>query len=214
MGTLINNFVNEHLATFVFACVVFLALFALALWFVFSYLSFKKNAKCEEHSLKIEEIDKASSDLPCKAHGRRLEAHGLAVESLKTSIEYLNKNLERINTQLSNGNAALTQQHSPLSISPRGWEVVKRLGIDKMFTKNWPRIKQMIDEQVGHKNAYDINEYCIQHAVVYPERFLQPDEIDTIKKDAYAQGLALMDYMKVIAVMARDKYLEENGIEA
>ena len=45
-------------------------------------------------------------------------------------------------------------------------------------------------------------------------RFLQPDEIDTIKKDAYAQGLALMDYMKVIAVMARDKYLEENGIEA
>lgn len=72
----------------------------------------------------------------------------------------------------------------------------------------------MIDEQVGHKNAYDINEYCIQHAVVYPERFLQPDEIDTIKKDAYAQGLALMDYMKVIAVMARDKYFEENGIEA
>ena len=31
METLINNFVSEHLATFVFACIVFLAIFAVAL---------------------------------------------------------------------------------------------------------------------------------------------------------------------------------------
>lgn len=214
MEALINNFVMAHFATFVIACIVFLAVFGIALWFVFNYLSFKKSVKCEEHSQKIEEIGKASYDLPCKAHGEKLEEHGLAVQSLKTSIEYLNKNLERINSQMSNTNTALTQQHSPLSISPRGFEVVKRLGMDKMFAENWPRIKQMIDADVKHKNAYDINEYCIKYAVVYPERFLQPNEIDVLKNDAYIQGLALMDYMKIIAVMSRDKFFEENNIKA
>lgn len=214
MEALINKFVSEHLAAYIFACVVFLIIFGVVLWFVFNYLAFKKSVKCEEHSKKIEEIGKASFDLPCKVHDEKLEEHGLAVQSLKTSIEYLNKNLERINSQLSNSNAAFTQQHSPLSITQRGWEVVRKLGMEKMFTDNWPRIRQMIDTDVKSKNAYDINEYCIQHAVVYPEKFLRQDEIDVLKNDAYTQGLALMDYMKIIAVMARDKYFEENNIKA
>lgn len=114
---------------------------------------------------------------------------------------------------MSNSNTALTQQHSPLAISPRGWEVVKRLGMDKMFANNWARIKAMINSDVKQKNAYDINDYCIQQAVVYPEKFLQQDEINTLKNDAYNQGLALMDYMKIIAVMSRDKFFEENNIK-
>lgn len=214
METLINNFVMAHFATFVIACIVCLAIFGIALWFVFNYLVFKKGVKCEEHSKKIEDLGKASYDLPCKAHGEKLEEHGLAVQSLKTSIEYLNKNLERINSQMSNSITSLTQQHSPLAISERGWEVVKKLGIDKMFANNWPRIRQMIASEVKQKNAYDINDYCIQHAVVYPEKFLQQDEIAVLKNDAYIQGLALMDYMKIIAVMSRDKFFEENNIKA
>ena len=49
--------------------------------------------------------------------------------------------------------------------------------MDKMFENNWSRIKLLIDEEVESKNAYDINEYSIKHAVVYPEKFLLPNEI-------------------------------------
>lgn len=213
METLINDFVKEHFAAFIICVIIALIIFSMALWFVFSYINFRKDAKCKEHSQKINEIGKISGDLPCKTHGDKIEEHGLAVQSLKTSIEYLNRNLERINSQLSNTGAPFTQQHSPLSITERGWAVVKKLGIDKMFEANWPRIREMINKDVTHKNAYDINEFCIKYAVVYPERFLQTTEIDVLKNDAYVQGIALMDYMKIIAVMSRDRYFEENDIK-
>lgn len=213
METLINDFVKEHFAAYIICVIIALIIFCMALWFVFSYIHFKKDAKCKEHARKIDEISKVSNDLPCKTHGEKIEEHGLAVQSLKTSIEYLNRNLERINSQLSNTGTSFTQQHSPLSITERGWAVVKKLGMDKMFERNWSRIREMINKDIVHKNAYDINEFCIKYAVVYPERFLQSDEIDVLKNDAYIQGLALMDYMKIIAVMARDKYFEENGIK-
>ena len=83
----------------------------------------------------------------------------------------------------------------------------------QMFSNNWSRIKQLIDNEVESTNAYDINEFCIKYAVVFPEKFLKPEEVDILKNDAYAQGLTLMEYMKIIAVMARDKYFEENNIK-
>lgn len=73
-------------------------------------------------------------------------------------------------------------------------------------------IGHIIDDEVESKNAYDINEFCIKYAVVFPEKFLQPEEVNVLKNDAYIQGLTLMEYMKIIAVMARDKYFEENNI--
>lgn len=215
METLINNFVSEHLATFVFACLVALAIFAIALWFVYSYIQFKKTVKCNEHSQKLEELGKIGYDLPCKTHGEKIEKHGESVSRIDTTLSFLTKSIEEMNSQLRqmNNTVPFTQQHSPLRISERGWQVVEKLGMDKMFDRNWERIRKLIDEEVESKNAYDINEFCIKYAVVFPEKFLQPDEVDVLKNDAYIQGLTLMEYMKIIAVMARDKYFEENNIK-
>lgn len=215
METLINNFVSEHLATFIFACLVALAVFAIALWFVFSYVQFKKNVKCVEHGEKLEELGKISYDLPCKTHSEKLNQHSVSVSKLETFLEYLAKSIENANTQLQRiaMTKPLTQQHSPLKISERGWQVVEKLGMKQMFANNWDRIRQLIDDEVESKNAYDINEFCIKYAVVFPEKFLQLEEVNILKNDAYIEGLTLMEYMKIIAVMARDKYFEENNIK-
>lgn len=132
---------------------------------------------------------------------------------METSIKYLNRSIERLNVILSSIDDSFTKQNNPLRITPKGEEVVKKLGMDKMFANNWERIRRLIDAEVEEKNAYDINEFCIKYAVVYPEKFLQPAEIAVLKDDAYQQGMALMDYMKILAVMARDAYFRENGIK-
>lgn len=212
METLFNDFVREHFGTYVTCLVIALAILIFAVRFVTSYAHFKKHAKCEEHGKRMNELENVCNDLPCKTHGEKLERHGLEMQSLKISVEYLNKNLDRVNTQLSNTGAAFTQQNSPLRITPKGEEVVRRLGMDGMFRNNWNRIRTLIDNGVEQKNAYDINEFCIKYAVVYPEKFLTPEEIAVLKDDAYIQGVALMDYMKIIAVMARDEYFKANGI--
>lgn len=214
MEAIINKFASEHLSAFVLCCIVALAIFAMAIWFIFSYIQFKKNVKCEEHNSKLEDLGKVCYDLPCKSHGEKIDKHGESVSRMDTTLAFLSKSLDEINSQLRqiNKTSSFTQQHSPLSITQRGQDVIKKLGMDKMFDNNWSRIKHLIDSEVSNKSAYDINEFCIKHAVVYPEKFLSQADIDILKNDAYIQGLTLMEYMKVIAVMARDKYFEENNI--
>lgn len=216
MEALINDFVTKHFAVWVLACIVIAAIFALVLWFIYSYWTFKKTAKCEENCKRIGALEQVTSGIPCKSHGEKIERHSLSVCKIETSLDFITKSIETVNAQLQrlSETKPLTQQHSPLTITQRGWEIVSKLGMDKMFDANWARIKESIDEEVADKNAYDINEYCIKHAVVYPEKFLHPEEISILKSDAYLQGFTLTDYMKIIAVMARDRYFRETGIKA
>lgn len=70
-----------------------------------------------------------------------------------------------------------------------------------------------IDENVKDKNAYDVDQFCLEHAVVFPERFLSKEEVNVLKDDAYKEGLSLTSYMRVIAVLSRDRYLSAHDIE-
>ena len=91
--------------------------------------------------------------------------------------------------------------------------MMARLGVAEMFQRNWERIDRYIDENVRDKNAYDVDQFCLEHAVVFPERFLAKEEVNILKDDAYKEGLSLTSYMRVIAVLSRDKYLAVHNIE-
>lgn len=217
METIINDFVKEHFAASIIVIMVAVMLLIFLVWKIAILWSKFKSLPCDNNSRTLEELkDKSFSknELPCELHRDKIEVHSVSVSRIDTTLLFLTKNIEEMNSLLHqvNKNTPFTQQQSPLKISERGWKVVNKLGIDKMFSSNWERIKQLIDKEVTNKSAYDINEFCIKYAVVYPEKFLQQEEIDILKNDAYVQGLTLMEYMKIIAVMARDRYFEENNI--
>lgn len=213
----IDNLVREHFTTSLIVVLVVIVSLVLLVWKLASLWYKINNLPCDNHTEKLGELQRKNfdkSELPCKTHSEKIEKHSESVSRIDTTLTFLTKSIEEMNSQLQkmNNTVPFTQQHSPLRISERGWEVVKKLGMDKMFVNNWDRIKQFIDDEVESKNAYDINEFCIKYAVVFPEKFLQPEEVNVLKNDAYIQGLTLMEYMKIIAVMARDKYFEENNI--
>lgn len=215
--TWIDNLVREHFTTSLIVVLVVIVSLVLLVWKLASLWYKINNLPCDNHTEKLGELQRKNfdkSELPCKTHSEKVEKHSESVSRIDTTLTFLTKSIEEMNSQLQkmNNTVPFTQQHSPLRISERGWEVVKKLGMDKMFVNNWDRIKQFIDDEVESKNAYDINEFCIKYAVVFPEKFLQPEEVNVLKNDAYIQGLTLMEYMKIIAVMARDKYFEENNI--
>lgn len=216
--TWFNNLFLEHFGSAVVVTIVAIIALAFLVWKVAEIWFRIKNLPCENHTESIKDLQKRSLDkgeLPCQIHNDKIEQHGKSVSRIDTTLSFLTKSIEDMNLQLRkiNDNSSFTQQHSPLTISPRGWDVVKKLGIDRMFDENWPRIKQLIDAEVECKNAYDINEFCLKYAVVFPEKFLQQEQVNKLKDDAYAQGLSLMEYMKIVAVMARDRYFKENGIK-
>ena len=190
-----NEMIIEHFGLAVFIIIAVIAVIIGLTWW------------CAMMYNKIKKID----ELPCERHNEKMNEHDSAVSKLSTAIEYLTKEIDsamRAFQQQHIKTDGFTQTKSPLSITDSGWEMVKRLGVDKMFANNWGRIKSLIDNEVKDKSAYDIDAFCVKQAVVFPEKFLSDDEISILKDDAFKNGLTLTSYMKVIAVMARDEYLQ------
>lgn len=168
---------------------------------------------------KVKKIDK----LPCDAHakqiasGRELQATtNTAIAKIETSIEYLQKSIDALSQNMQKNKIIIdpfTQSHSPLSITDKGKDMLKATGIDKMFERNWSRISKDIENNAKSNNPYDVQQYCLEQAVVFPEKFLQKEELDTIKNVAYNSGVPLASYMKVIAILSRDRYFSEKGID-
>lgn len=200
MEDTINEIIIEHFGISIFIMVVIVSgIIALTWW-------------CANVYHQVKKID----SLPCDKHGNKMNEHDNAVSSLNTSITFLAKEIDtamRMFQQQNPKAESFTRTQSPLSITEKGWEMVHRLSLDKMFDNNWTSIRKLIDTEVKEKSAYDIDDFCVINAVVFPDKFLSKDEIDILKNDAFKNGLSLASYMKVLAVMARDRYFKENGIE-
>ena len=188
----------------------------------------EKLSKVDEHEKHMDEFRDAVSKiqgLPCDSHSKKMERHddehrnvGERMTKVETSVIYLQQSLDSLTKGLQQGKYNLildpyAKNHSPLSITEEGFKMMARLGVKEMFEKNWERIDRYIDENVRDKNAYDVDQFCLEHAVVFPEHFLQKDEVNILKDDAYKEGLSLTSYMRVIAVLSRDKYLLVHDIE-
>lgn len=200
MEEAINNIIIEHFGLSVFILLaVIVGIVFVSIW-------------CYKVYSKVKKID----DLPCDKHHDKMAMHDNAVTRIETAIIYLTKEIDNAMVIFQQQNIktdGFTQTHSPLSITEHGWKMVERLGLKKMFDDNWPRIKALIDDGVADKNAYDIDDFCIKTAVVFPEKFLSEGNIAVLKDDAFKNGLTLTAYMKVVAVMARDRYFKESGME-
>lgn len=221
MEDIINKFAVEHFGTYVFLVIVVLVgIVSLTLFLHNIYIKVKSidGLPCNEHKNDISDIKErvfAKEDLPCATHQLKISEHGETLARLETSVEFLAKSIDAFaqEAQKAIPSNNLTQTHSPLSITDKGREKIKSLGIDIMFENNWDRIKRLIDDGVKDKNAYDIDRFCIEQSVVYPDKFLSADEILKLKNDAFKEGLTLTSYMKVIAVLSRDRYFKEIGLK-
>ena len=209
--------------------VVCVAVIIGALWLAWWGRGIKeKVSKVDDHEKHMDDFRDAVAKikaLPCDSHSHIMELHdaehrnaGSRMTKVETSVEFLQKSIEDLTKNLQAGNKQLilgtyTHNHSPLSITEKGREMMQRLGVEEMFERNWERIDRYIDENVKDKNAYDVDQFCQEQAVVFPERFLAKEEVNVLKDDAYKEGLSLTSYMRVIAILAREKYLGVHDIE-
>lgn len=186
----------------------------------------EKVSRVDSHEKHMDEFRDAVTSiktLPCTNHMHDIERHeseqrgmGNRITKVETSIEYLQRSVDTLTKNLQSGNKLIldkyTESHSPLSISAGGREMMRRVGMQAMFDENWERIKALIDEGASDKNPYDIDQFCQEQSVVFPEKFLKKNQLDVLKADAYREGLTLTSYMRVIAVLSRDKYMEIHGM--
>jgi hypothetical protein len=105
-----------------------------------------------------------------------------------------------------------TQSQSPVTLNPKGREIARRLGIEKMVASNWEHIFQYIEKSVKDKNAYDIQQFCIERATVNLLEFFTEEDVRAIKSVAFNEGRTVESFGSLIGVIIRDAYFEKKGI--
>lgn len=201
MEDTLNTYLMEHVgASVYFIILTLVGLIALSWW-------------CRGVYDRMKVVD----SLPCKDHTDKLNEQNVGIRKIDTALEYINRNLDNLNASIGTlkREEAFAESHSPLKITPKGEEMIDRVGMREMFEHNWGRVFTYIDTYVNESktnNPYDIWDFIRQRTVVFPEIFVSKEELDKIKIDAYNQGRTLTDYMVVYAILCRDKYFELKGI--
>lgn len=71
-------------------------------------------------------------------------------------------------------------------------------------------MKKIIDVE---KNPYDIQMEFISRFITDSDKYIDNDSLNRIKSDAFNRGVPLIDYMRMLGVMARDRYFSEHSID-
>lgn len=153
--------------------------------------------KFSEWRVKAEEVSKKGEKFEDK------------IDTIMSDMHYIKGTLDLLKNGMPN---ALTQAHSPVSLTPKGKEVADQMGVAEMVARNWDKIETLIDAKVAFKNAYDIQQFCIEKATVALESFFCDQDVNNIKKFAYDNGQPLALYGSMIGVIIRDKYFEVKKI--
>ncbi len=131
------------------------------------------------------------------------------VDEMRKDLSYLKGSFDIIRS----GANPLTKSKSPISLTEKGLEVAEKINARDIIANNWEKIYADLESNICDKNAYDIQEYCIETASVEPERFFDKDTLSKLKDFAYNEGRPLQYYGGMLGVLIRDKYLNIKGID-
>lgn len=201
-------------ATFGISAAVAFAIIILALWLTY-YITKKVtiiNAKHEELVTDGEKMEgRLLKTLERNEENAQKKFEGMEskVDDIRKDIAFLKGFMESIQKNLTDG---YTQRHSPISLTDKGKAEVLSSGLDKIVDSNWITICETLEKEVPSNNPYDIQTYCIETAYVTPEKFFSASDVSYIKELAFKNGLGLMTYTNMLAILIRDKYFSEKGI--
>lgn len=131
------------------------------------------------------------------------------LESLLGDIKVDLKYLKAIATDKGSDFA---QAHSPISLTQKGEQVAEEIGVDKMIANNWDNIVSTLDN-IKERNAYDIQQFCIERMAIAPQTFLKESDVTKLKIFAYNTGRSIVDYSIIFAIRIRDKYFAIKDID-
>lgn len=131
------------------------------------------------------------------------------IDDIRRDLSYLKGSIDIIKS----GANPLTQSNSPITLSEKGKDVAEKLNADELIANNWDKIYANLESKICDKNAYDIQQYCIDTASVEPEAFFDKETILKLKNFAYKEGRPLQYYSSMLGVLIRDKYLEIKEID-
>lgn len=179
------------------------SLFALAFWLV-HWITKKVTTIDNSHS----NIKKSNEDA-IKKIDKYCDKQDNNMDEIRKDIAFLKA---MIDVFKSNPSQQVAQSHSPISLTEYGQQISTELNADEVIARNWDRIREDLESNVKDKNAYDIQQYCIETTIIDLSKFIDSDAVNAVKVKAYNEGRPVAFYAPVFGIKIRDRYLKEKGI--
>ncbi|MDR2448741.1 MAG: hypothetical protein LBD52_02135 [Prevotellaceae bacterium] len=136
------------------------------------------------------------------------------VDKIESNTDKIKEDLILIRASiLSKVSLTEIQSQSPLSLTTAGSSLAKELNIDTRIASNWGKIEAYVDANVHDKNAYDIQQFCIEKSTIDLSLFLSDSDIREIKLIAFNKGRSIESFGSVIGITIRDAYFKHKGID-
>ncbi|MBS4060682.1 MAG: hypothetical protein KG029_09800 [Bacteroidetes bacterium] len=139
-----------------------------------------------------------------------------SVDKIDKSIDEIRRDMSflkgSIDVMKSGGSNQLLQSKSPVTLTEKGIEVAKELKANDIIARTWNKIFEILEREISNKNAYDIQQFCIEQVSIEPEKFFDNEGVISIKNFAYKEGNPLQLYTRMLGVLIRDKYMKAKGI--
>ena len=154
---------------------------------------------------KVTTINNSHSGL-----SKAIEKIELNIDNIKSDLSYVKGSINILNAHIPN---PTIQSKSPISLTELGERLAKEMDLQDIIIRNWDKIYDYLDKNLISKNAYDIQQFCIDTASISLDKFFIDSDIDNIKNFAFKNGNPLMYYGSMIGVMIRDAYFKQKGID-
>jgi len=188
MFDLLNGILTSPAGSFGFV----FALLALAFWMI-HWVTKKVTEINAEHGGFKKSVDKIE----------------ISIDNIRQDISYLKGSFDVFKN--SKGDK-LFQSQSPVALTNSGLKVAEELKADEIIGRTWDTIFRLLENDISDKNAYDIQQYCIEKISIEPEKFFDKEDIKILKSYAFKEGNPLQLYTRLLGILIRDRYLIAKGI--
>jgi hypothetical protein len=140
---------------------------------------------------------------------RRIDKIENNTDKIKEDIIIIRAGMRTMRTDAD----SYTQSKSPVSLTQKGIEMAGKLKINERVKLNWDSILRHIEHNVKDKNAYDIQQFCIERATINLLEFFTEEDVREIKIVAFQEGRSVESFGGLIGVIIRDVYFSQKGID-
>lgn len=165
---------------------VFVLLAVLVCTFILLHRSGRWAEKFKHHESKLDKAESLSDK----------------IIELKTKVDLIYENTNPRRTVAA---------FSPISLTEIGKQIADKIGANTLLQKYIIRLSAEVELE-NPKNAYDIQIASMKLAKERMVSFLNEEELNIVKQEAYSRGMIVQDIMSVFGVLLRNHILSQKNM--
>lgn len=135
------------------------------------------------------------------------------IRRVDQSLSEIKWNISIIESRIQRTEDAYVQAHSPISLTQRWKDLAVDVWIEQSIINVWDSLKSLIEEQTKWKNPYDIQEFLLSMSLKDLGSMIDKEWLERLKTKAYNEWVPLAVLWRIVAIIVRDKYFQENSID-